>query len=1026
MRMRQRRPIWLGLWGAALIVTLGIAGGDVSARAHDGAFPRNARPAPSDRFGRPVRQPNGNGIIYRTDAAERVVAHPTPVPPRITVDPSRVPLEWFRSVAGTGIGLTGLTVADLDGDGESEILAGASAGGFSGNSYWYILRHAPGGYATEFTSPPYAQQIWSLRAADVTGDGVPEIIVGLQNQILIYGGASRRLMRTIVTAGDEVRSLAVADVDADGALELVFCDDHALYIYGVDSGAQEFVGTGLGASDLAIGNVDGVPGLEIVLAGTPGRVLDGATRAATWSYASGFGERVRVGDLDGDGRDEIVAAAAWQKITVFDADVRSIKYEVNTSLDVAAVRLADVDRDGKLELVYGDGQWGSVYVLEGATGSPRWSVRNPEHGVTDIAVGDTDGDGGNELLWGAGYTSTGPDRLYVLDIDSRVIEWQSEDIVGPFHALDYGDLDHDGANELLLGSLSSDSGYGDGRFFIHDAGSKALEYASGEPTGLDWTGLYRIRHANLDHDAQDEILVSTSVLYTGKIICYDGISHTEQWRASTPDGLAYRSLQVADLNGDGAPEVIAGTERQHTGAPGVYVMVYDGATGAELWRSPSLGDYWGSLSLLRVANIDSDPAPEILVAQYGGDLYVFDGVTHALRWVAYGLHVTSLAVADVDGDGVPEIFVGTADARIRKVDRKTGSTTLIGTYANAVEGLNVLDVDGDGVSDYVFGQDSRIVIEDGRAPAYPLWDSGPTGIGVGRDDSLFVADIDRDGRLEIVVNAGEVGVQVFEIRHFCEDDGSHLDCNHNGRADNCDLENGFSRDCDANAVPDECEPDTDVDGITDVCDNCPATMNPSQEDADADGRGDACDVCPHTPDPGQADGDRDGVGDACDDCPGTPPATVVDPQGCPAYDCNHNRVDDGQDIAAGTSVDCDHDGLPDECVLLSAACPFRRGDVTNDGHIDGKDLLGFAAIMAGANQCGCSVAAADINGDGLVNQADATPLLVLVRCNRGTIQLRSPHPVADLEDAFTDALRQVLAPEDAPARGASDLTSHAP
>ncbi len=58
--------------------------------------------------------------------------------------------------------------------------------------------------------------------------------------------------------------------------------------------------------------------------------------------------------------------------------------------------------------------------------------------------------------------------------------------------------------------------------------------------------------------------------------------------------------------------------------------------------------------------------------------------------------------------------------------------------------------------------------------------------------------------------------------------------------------------------------DTDGDGVTDVCDNCPATDNVSQSDGDLDAVGDACDNCPSTPNPSQSDCDNDGIGDACD------------------------------------------------------------------------------------------------------------------------------------------------------------------
>jgi len=63
-------------------------------------------------------------------------------------------------------------------------------------------------------------------------------------------------------------------------------------------------------------------------------------------------------------------------------------------------------------------------------------------------------------------------------------------------------------------------------------------------------------------------------------------------------------------------------------------------------------------------------------------------------------------------------------------------------------------------------------------------------------------------------------------------------------------------------------PDTDLDGIVDIQDNCPLIRNAAQSDADFDEAGDACDNCPLVFNRTQSDYDGDGVGDACEDaCP---------------------------------------------------------------------------------------------------------------------------------------------------------------
>lgn len=60
------------------------------------------------------------------------------------------------------------------------------------------------------------------------------------------------------------------------------------------------------------------------------------------------------------------------------------------------------------------------------------------------------------------------------------------------------------------------------------------------------------------------------------------------------------------------------------------------------------------------------------------------------------------------------------------------------------------------------------------------------------------------------------------------------DCNDNNVADDLDITNGTSTDCDGNTVPDECQPDCNDDGTPDVC----------EADCDHDGTPDECDKTP--------------------------------------------------------------------------------------------------------------------------------------------------------------------------------------
>ncbi len=96
----------------------------------------------------------------------------------------------------------------------------------------------------------------------------------------------------------------------------------------------------------------------------------------------------------------------------------------------------------------------------------------------------------------------------------------------------------------------------------------------------------------------------------------------------------------------------------------------------------------------------------------------------------------------------------------------------------------------------------------------------------------------------------------------------------------------------------------DGDGIPDINDNCPFDNNANQADIDNDTIGDACDNCPSAPNFPQADSDGDSIGDVCDNC--DMPNTNQD-------DCQNNGVGDVCEIAAGSSLDCNSNQIPDEC-----------------------------------------------------------------------------------------------------------------
>ncbi len=667
-------------------------------------------------------------------------------PRAITV---RAHCDWQRIVWGDSVGAGGLHVVDLDADGQNDVLARTTLNPYNSNGTWIVMRHDAGWYPVVTHGPTYDAYVSAVRPADLDADGRPEIVVASGSRIFVYDGADYAPRGDFPTLAGTIRGLNIVDVDADGDVEFVFCDVDGLYVCG-PGGALEFAGPGLGGWDAAVGNVDADPALEITVAGGdgPGYVVDALTHAVEWTRPDGFGTVIRCADVDADGRDELVAGGWWFRVAVFDAVQREIQYEIPTLTSGVGLCLAEVTGDAVPDVLWGAS--GDLQVHDGPTGAFLWAVNTFDYGLTGPAVGDCDDDGVLEVLWGTGGSS-GPDHLHVASTATHELEWRSADIHGPFYALDAGDVDADGRTELLYACYESEAGL-DGLWHVHDGGSKALEYVSPPPAAQSGLGLWRLAHANVDADPAAEIFVPASYTDFGRLQCIDGVTHTLQWYRDLLRGQMWVALAAADLDGDGAVEIIGASARAHSGGTGDYVHIYTGF-GNYVWQSDDLGFDQSPHYYLRLANVDADPQLEILAGEQIGQLSIIDGLTHEFELQTADLDLTGLDALDLDGDGLAEVLVATAFGGIFQLDPMTGDpVALLGDAGGPIEGFDVARPAPDvpPLMAYCIAGELRLHAVGGSV----LWHTGGLPPAAGAHDSVRWLDIDDDGSPELLVNAG--------------------------------------------------------------------------------------------------------------------------------------------------------------------------------------------------------------------------------------------------------------------------------
>ena len=280
--------------------------------------------------------------------------------------------------------------ADLDGDGSPEIIFSTFFDDWHGNS---ILRaiHGSDGSACFSVADPACRLDGGaeLAVADIDNDGKPEIVGVTEDHYLIcfeHNGAHKW------TSTEAISRLApaVADLDRDAVPEIiagkrVFNNDGTLRWVG--SGANSYNAI---AADL---DLDGVP--EVV-AGVAAYRSDGTLY---WTVAGSSWSRAGIGDFDMDSYPEVVITGDGD-VTLWEHDGAAAWGPVDIPGDGGSgpPLVADFDGDGVPEI----GVAGNDYymVLE-SDGGIKWTavIKDYSSGAASSSAFDFDGDGSFEIVY---------------------------------------------------------------------------------------------------------------------------------------------------------------------------------------------------------------------------------------------------------------------------------------------------------------------------------------------------------------------------------------------------------------------------------------------------------------------------------------------------------------------------------------------------------------------------------------------------------------------------------------------------
>ena len=507
----------------------------------------------------------------------------------------------------TSLFITSMAVADLNGDRKLDVVLSS---GFPGATKISVfLGNGDGTFQAEriaFSGITY--KLGAVAIGDLNGDGKPDLAFTLIDDpnsnyapevavALGAGDGTFGAQTPYLTGGSD--SLAIADMNGDGFPDIVgsgftilFGDGKGAFPHRADYW-QEVAGSilladfdGDGKPDILVGTGSATamtgPALAVLFARGSGLFAGPPISPDTGVPPTyGFIEIQSPGDFNGDGYPDLVVRGS-NSIDVLtgvgDGTFRQgFHYATGIGTYTGPFAVADMNHDGKLDLVVtiaifgfgigaGTATLASTQVLLG-NGDGTFQAQPVTTSVccvTGIAVADFNGDGHADLavlLHNLGVGPTGDQMLVYLGTGGGSFAAPLSSKVGVYpSALVAGDFNHDGKLDLVVedqGDLTSSATPGSGYSILLGKGDGTFSTPAAIPLGLG-SGLHPagLVAADLNRDGRLDLAVTFT---NGPLLVLPGRGDGTFPAPTSYSVAGFTAPAVADLNGDGVPDLMSGS-----------------------------------------------------------------------------------------------------------------------------------------------------------------------------------------------------------------------------------------------------------------------------------------------------------------------------------------------------------------------------------------------------------------------------------------------------------------------------------
>jgi len=762
-------------------------------RLRDGEELRRFQPAESQQFGHALHDLGGSvGTVLLVGELAATGAIVTCLDPRRVGDAARL-WQWHEPPGRrqTAEGGSVATIADRTGDGVCEVVAPTKAGriivldGRSGNQVVEIdLKLGAGlvlslpadlraGKSVQFwhykNDPKDALEgdyqhvhaglvdlaqdrvVWSkdlgrsnLVPVDPDGDGRMDVHWHTKSEHGLLDGPSgaERWRQETPTASGGIAETFLLDDDGVGDLLVIDPQGSIFACSGLDGHILWTPTPGLGGAATCFTEHPVPRSIPLVLLGKDGiEAVDRGTGRRLWTAAGRF-NNVAVLDWDCDGGVDVIAGAQNVGIVCFDLQGKEQWTLAMPGRDLNVVGpIADADGDGRPELVIH-----ASAALVGLMRGPRTLWRRTAAGPLEAGpvVVDTDGDGRPEVVqlgdWANGK------HLACFDGATGRVRWESVEKIPPNRGPGVGVLRGDGRPGLFTyGSLE---GEGDSRALVYRAVDGELLLQESEAGSSSYSAP---AVADLNGDGTPDVVFQR--WQTQDLAAFDGRDCEPLWRyAAGAPGMG--AVTAADLDGDGLADVVAPFFDG-------YLHAVRGKDGQLLWKAV-IGQ-GGSRAPATLGDMTGDGVPDAVVVSATGTLCAFEGRTGKPLWNVPGGSEACGRPAIVPGPaGKTWIVAPMGTAGVVALDASGARCWQALAGRRVLASPAVCDLEKDGRREVVvMTAEGSLVVLDFETGA-TLWDLPVAGKGAVGDPA--VADLDADGIQDIVVCDADGTLQAISGR----------------------------------------------------------------------------------------------------------------------------------------------------------------------------------------------------------------------------------------------------------------------